>query len=209
MQCIEFLAATTKKIMQRIPLKYSVIRAISCFVPSRVVSSRTLSEKRMAELAQLLYERNHFTSVVSDCAKVQFSTLCAKAAGDLRNSFESYSRQDTRLDAFYFSITGDKSDFAELWSVVKCVLVLSHGNANVESGFSVNGEMLMENLHEQSLVAQRQVYDAVLAAGGVTAVEVDKSLLQFVRSSHSRYLECLRKKRLSTHDEEQKASERK
>ena len=66
-----------------------------------------------------------------------------------------------------------------------------------------------KNLHEQSLVAQRQVYDAVLAAVGVTAVEVDKSLLQFVRSSHSRQLECLRKKRLSTHDEEQKASERK
>ena len=76
--------------------------------------------------------------------------------------------------------------------------MLSHGNASVESGFSVNQEMLVENLHEESLVAQRQVYDAVLAAGGVAAVEIEKSMLQHVRGAHSRYQECLRKKRIST-----------
>jgi len=43
---------------------------------------------------------------------------------------------------------------------MKLILVLSHGNAAVESGFSVNGDMLVENLHEASLVAQRIVYDS-------------------------------------------------
>ena len=101
------------------------------------------------------------------------------------------------------------SEFVDLWSVLKCVFVLSHGNSSVESGFSVNQEMLVENLHEESLVAQRQVYDAVLAAGGVAAVEIDKSMLQHVRGAHSRYQECLRKKRISTDEEARKASDRK
>jgi len=141
--------------------------------------------------------------------QTQLATLCGKAADNLKDSFENYSLQDTRLDDFYYNIIGDNSDFTELWSVHKCVLVLSHGNANVESGFSVNGGILVENLHEESLIAQRQVYDAVLACGGVAAVEVDKSLLQYVRGSHFRYQECLRKKRMSIQDEEQKASDRK
>ena len=49
---------------------------------------------------------------------------------------------------------------------MKCIFVLSHRNASVESGFSINSGILVENLHEESVVAQRQVYDAVLDAGG-------------------------------------------
>jgi hypothetical protein len=108
MQCIDFLAATAAKVIERSPLKYAVVRAISCFVPSRISNNRTLSEKRMAELAQILYERNHFTAVVCDSAKVQFSALCGKAVGDLKGTFEDYSAQDMRLDTFYFDIVGKK-----------------------------------------------------------------------------------------------------
>ena len=132
MQCIDFLAGTTAKIVEKSPLKYAVVRAISCFVPSRIASNRTLSEKRMAQLAQILYERNHFTSVVCDCAKVQFINLCSKASSDLKGTFEAYSPQDTRLYAFYFNVIGKNSEFADLCSVLKCVFILSHGYSSVE-----------------------------------------------------------------------------
>jgi len=41
------------------------------------------------------------------------------------------------------------------------VLILSHGNAAVESGFSVNKELLVENMEEETIVAQRVVFDAI------------------------------------------------
>jgi len=44
------------------------------------------------------------------------------------------------------------------------MLSLFHGNAAVERSFSINKECLVENLLEDSLVAQRVVYDAVSAA---------------------------------------------
>jgi len=44
---------------------------------------------------------------------------------------------------------------------VRLVLTLSHGNASVESGFSVYADMLVEKLHKDSLLAQRIVYDGV------------------------------------------------
>ena len=53
----------------------------------------------------------------------------------------------------------------------------------------------MENLQEDSLIAQRVVYDAVQSAGGLTSAKIDKPLLSYVCGSHSRYEEALKKKR--------------
>ena len=66
-------------------------------------------------------------------------------------------------------------------------MILSHGNASVESGFSINGDMLVENQHEESLIAQRIVYDSVKAIGGVHKVELDKKMRQYARGAYSRY----------------------
>lgn len=68
-----------------------------------------------------------------------------------------------------------------MFPIVSLILILSYGNAGVESGFSVNADMPVENLQEESLVAQRTVYDSVQAAGSLTLVDIDKSMLQFAR----------------------------
>jgi len=83
-----------------------------------------------------------------------------------------------RLDIFYFNLLGTDDDSAELWSIVKLMLMLSHGNASVESGFSVNSYILVDNLYEVSLVAQRIVYDAIQTAGDILKVEICKTLQQ-------------------------------
>src|SRR6266516_3232799 len=124
------------------------------------------------------------------------------------DAFERFSRHNHHLDAFYFRLIGTKREFADLWSVMKCVFVLFHGNASVESGFSINNEILVENLHEESVVAQRQVYDAVHDAGGIACVDVNKAMLQFVRGAHSRYEQCLALKRRDTAENVRKAADR-
>ena len=45
--------------------------------------------------------------------------------------------------------------YKHLWTVIKIVLVLPHGNAMVESGFGANEDLLVENLNSESLVGQR------------------------------------------------------
>jgi hypothetical protein len=80
------------------------------------------------------------------------------------------------------------------------VFILSHGNATVESGFSVNEDILVENLHEESLVAQRIVYDPIQSVGSVSSVVVDNALLTYVRGSHARYQTALEQKRKAQSD---------
>lgn len=74
----------------------------------------------------------------------------------------------------------------------------------MESGFSVNKDMLVENLGTETLVNRRIVYDAVKEGGGVLkmAGKVEKPLLVEVRRASSRYKEAAREKRKEQEDDQ-------
>lgn len=80
------------------------------------------------------------------------------------------------------------------------ICCLSHGNANVERGFSINSECLFENMREESVVARRLVYDVVMDAGGLTNLQISTKLVQRARNSHSLYLEDKERRRKDTLD---------
>ena len=66
--------------------------------------------------------------------------------------------------------------YQKLFKVVQHLLVLLHGQASVERGFSVNKELEVENLANQSLVAQRLVCDHINAVGGILNVSISLCL---------------------------------
>ena len=72
-----------------------------------------------------------------------------------------------------------------LFEVTKIVLILSDGNAQVESGFLIKNNILVESLHENSIVAQRQVYNRSVYAGVVRNVEITNSMVKNVNVSFS------------------------
>ena len=53
-------------------------------------------------------------------------------------------------------------------------LILSNGNASVESAFSINKDVLIENLSVKSLITLRTVYDAIKAYGDIENIEITK-----------------------------------
>jgi ribosomal protein S8 len=85
------------------------------------------------------------------------------------------------------TLSQDKESFKELSELVKALLVLSHGQAAVERGFSVNKEIEIENMKGQTLVAQRIICDHVKHAGGILGVDLTKDLLLSARMSRHRY----------------------
>ena len=66
---------------------------------------------------------------------------------------------------FFTHMTGE--NYVAFFDLSKILLLLSHGQASVEWGFSVNKEIEVENLLKHSLVAQRTICDYVEAVGGV------------------------------------------
>ena len=52
-------------------------------------------------------------------------------------------------------------EFKWFWFVCKIIFTLSHGQSQVERGFNVNKEILVENLQEESLKGQCIIYDDI------------------------------------------------
>ena len=107
----------------------------------------------MEILVQILFERKWLSAVVADKAKAQFSQLCSRASEECLQVFTSFDWNKEHLDVFYHKAIGSKEEFKEIWSVFQIVFILFHWNARVESGFSVNADMLVENLKRESLIA--------------------------------------------------------
>ena len=92
--------------------------------------------------------------------------------------------------------------------MVKDLLLLSHGQASVERGFSVNRQMEVENQHEESVIAQQLICNHVQSAGSILKAELSKQLLVSAASARQRYMEYLEEQR-RTKTKEQVSSKRK
>jgi len=208
MQVRKFIIALIQKTVERSPLKYKATRAISCISPSLILYNRTTSEARMTDLLQMLHDLGRITSTEADDAKAKFCELCASAKSKHKEQFDSFNKEEQNLDNFYSKIFAGDEKQVPLWKVVKMVLILSHGNAAVESGFSVNKAILVENMEEETIVAQRIVFDAIRVTGmDVTKIDISKKMIGYVRQSHSAYQSAKQLKKEKQVAEEKHASE--
>ena len=55
---------------------------------------------------------------------------------------------------------------SKVWKVLTIIFTLFHGQAAVERGFSVNSELLVDNLQEKTLGVSRFVYSSVKSRAG-------------------------------------------
>lgn len=102
----------------------------------------------------------------------------------------NFNRKTQRLDSFWIGFCGaHKGHSTELLKVINIILCLSHGQGQVESGFSVNKSLLVGNLQEKSLVAQRIVKDYIdIECGGdLQQCPVTNTLLLSCRNAFNRY----------------------
>ncbi|KAM7296260.1 uncharacterized protein ISCGN_021439 [Ixodes scapularis] len=79
------------------------------------------------------------------------------------------------LISFFVRLTKYDTSFSTLWEALKLLLLLSHGQASVERGFSVNKQMAVENLAEISYVSQRTICDAIKDHGGLLNIYCGRS----------------------------------
>ena len=137
--------------------------------------------------------------------------MCFKVSNEWHESFDNFDWNNDCLDDLCFNKIASREEFQQLWKVLRLVFILSHGNARVESGFSVNRDMLVENLKEVSLIAQRQVYDAIKAKGGILNVNITNEMLTYAKQStlDTRYQECSKKAKEKIRAKEMQAKERK
>ena len=85
--------------------------------------------------------------------------------GDFKNF--NYKNDKHRLDTLYYRYMFGKDEFKAAWDFISKLLVISHGQASVERGFSINKHASFVNQSEDSLVARRIVRDHINYVGGL------------------------------------------
>lgn len=190
-ECRTCLKTIVVKLLTRSPITYPLTKALSCLDPSLIAANTTIAKRRLEKLLTIMIECGRITGRKGDLAASQYRAVITKTV--FIDSFKNYNRSVTRLDHFWRDILGVTS--SDLLDIIKMVCCLSHGNANVERGFSVNAGCLFENMQEESVVARRQVYDAVTQMGGLDKFDITKTLLLRARNAHSLYIEDLHRKK--------------
>ena len=103
-----------------------------------------------------------------------------------------------------------KEALRELRNLVHRICVLSHGQAAVERGFNVNKETIVLNQVEDSLIAQRRVFDAIRDVEDLSDVQISKKMLVTYRGASRRRKEFLArlKEKESEQEKKKKAAKR-
>ena len=74
-------------------------------------------------------------------------------------------------------------------------MLLSHGQASVERGFSVSKELVVENQSEQTLAASRIIKDHIIHVNGVTTFEITRNKVLAAGSARAKYANYLAKQK--------------
>lgn len=170
------------KILDKSPLKYKFCQDISCLDPENMRSDSAPAAFKSA-VKHLNTQGWIADSEVDECI-FQFNTLRD------RLGHIPFLATD-RLDIF---LGEHLEDLPELKKVVNVILILSHGNAEVERGFSVNKEVTVENLHEESLVARRLICQYVSEENGAESVKISEEMIRSGSKAWHKYKEALEEK---------------
>ena len=104
------------------------------------------------------------------------------------DKFSSFKITTDTLDSFLFKVLQNQNESQQLWITMQLILTLSHVQATIERGFSVNKEVLAPNLQETSLVAMRLVHSSMQPAKcKVTDFVVNDALLSSCAHARNRY----------------------
>lgn len=196
MECQKFLLAVASKIAERCPLKYKLTRGIGALSPTKIKvidddGDVDLLCKRFEICIDELYNTKRVTASLADKCKQQFRAFIGRG-----EHFSAFSRETHRVDVAWCGELVGKPELKELFGVVRLILIMSHGNASVEQGFSMNKEMLVENLAEETLVALRICRDEIIKAGGVLKVDLsERKLFDYYGRACKLYNQALEQKR--------------
>ena len=137
-ECEVMLSTTVAKIQERSPLKYNLARKLASLDPRVMVSNQDTAIKMFEQVLQRLIESRWKTSEEADTVMAEYRKLVFDAKKYHLEQFSSFNVGEDRLDSFLAEVLQSNKERENLWKTVQLLLTLSHGQATVERGFSVN-----------------------------------------------------------------------
>ena len=200
-----------EKLLEKNPMSHSLNRAAACIAPEHLAKSgkRKKIVAWFRGIVDLLYQRGLFLRGEADSAKEEYETFL-RLVDQNREKFLEFDIIKDRLDVFLGGFLHHNPKYSNLWKVMKFIFTLSHGQAVVERGFNINSDVVVENLADKSLIAQRLIYDELKSTSSEPRTyPITNELRKSCLTAYNRYeAERQQKKKEEAKTEKQKKGER-
>jgi len=186
METRAFLQAVMKQLLLKSALKYSLTKNISSLDPRLMddAAKREANKTHFHGVIAKLTETGRFPESDADEAVKQYVDFIDIVAVKCHAEFATFDTNTGRVESLLHShMAAPSSSYLKLWGVVKQILLLSHGQASVERGFSINRQVEVENILGETVTARQIVCDTVGALGGVLNFDVSSRKLLISCSS--------------------------
>ena len=197
--CLNIYKTICTKLQEKSPLKYTLSRKVVSLNPKVIMMEYGPAVDAFETVLNKLADNDWIRADQPEVLLSQFRRFARECKRDKEQEFLDYDPTEMRLDQFYSKHLDGKDQYKDLWSIIKLLLTISHGQAAVERGFSVNKDSLKDNLQETSLVSRRIVFDA-LKGVNLSNYVIPKALLESCKHASERY-----KKFLATKEKNEEA----
>ena len=177
-----------KKLTEKSSMHFCVVKNASVFDPALLVSLDSTGLRcSMKNLLTHLVSLKIISATLAEKALLQYLDLLAAINQQDLEKAKSFNYKDSRLDAFYFDEMSFKMP-AQLTSILKLVLIFSHGQSSVERGFNVNKDVVKVNLQEKSVISRKMIIDHMQKNNvSPSTIEITRKLARSVKAARQMY----------------------
>ena len=158
-----FVISILHKLFEKSPLGSMFLHSANMFDPSFLSeSSKNIVIKRFKTLLEQLMKLNILAPKQCDQATAKFNYFLENELKKHQLEFSGFDQKKMRLDHFYFRIfMVEKYDVLSF--ILRLIFCMSHGQASVERGFSLNNSVIQTNISPATIVSKRIIQDHMLA----------------------------------------------
>lgn len=177
-----FYIACAEYLLKSLPLENKFLERMKCLHPAfRYEQSSVTCIKSLAVAVPSVIAQSNVSDVIDEWIIYQSDTV-------------SHSSITERIDKYWTRVFDDKDlsgklKYKYLPILIKALLVLAHGNADCERGFSTNKNIISarSSLCIASINGLRKIKSEVRKCGGIKKVEVCPQLVACVKKSWKTY----------------------
>ena len=194
-----------EKLWDKSPIASTVLRCLAIFDPMTMVSlkSKFFLKRRLKSLLTKFMNLKILSPSQCDAVNADFSKLKETELKRFKDTFSSYEQNTERIDDFCFRKINIQH-YKSLSFLLQILFIMSHGQAAVERGFSINNNVVEQNMSPETITARRLIKDHMLANGLTPeSIHLSQNLIRSVRGAAQKYKDFLEEKRKESEREEE------
>ena len=140
MSAMIFLEEVLKKVLNKCPLTYSLVKNLSSLNPKAMAAIPDECRAHFKKVVALLEANKKVREDDCDRILIQYGHFLDQIPVIGSEQFVGFSHQSehNRVDEFFMRLMQGEEKYSQLLTVIKLIMVLSHDQASVERGFSIN-----------------------------------------------------------------------